>query len=116
MALENVWECWPEAQRSLAADGGMLVTLGGKPVARLLPVEVEDEVPKKRFDPEENRKWREEMWGDEIFDTLTPLMESREERVQISDEAWAAWNERLDREEQEAAELEGKSRESNSKL
>ena len=109
MELDVVWQCWPETERLLAAEGAIVITRDGKPVARLLPLEVEEEVveqPRKRFDPEEHRRWLEEMWGDETFDTLTTLLESREERVLISEEAWAAFNERLDREEQVAAELE----------
>lgn len=100
MTVRDVRQKWPEAERSLAEEGEIVITRDGKPVARLLPVVEEVVTPGKRFDPEENRKWREEMWGDEIFDTLTPLMESREERVLISDEAWAARNERLDGEEE----------------
>lgn len=88
MTVRDVRQKWPEAERSLADEGEIVITRDGKPVARLLPV---DEVaPRKRFDPVEHRKWLKETWGDQTFDTLTPLMEDREDRVLISEAALAA--------------------------
>jgi len=86
ITVRDVRQRWPEAERSLAIEGEITITRDGKPVARLLPVE-EELKPRKKFDPEEHRRWREEVWGDMTFDTLTPLMESREERVLISESA-----------------------------
>lgn len=88
MTVRDVRQKWPEAERSLVIEGEIVITRDGKPVARLLPVEAEP--PRKRFDAEEHRRWMKEMWGDETFDTLTPLMESREERNLISESARAA--------------------------
>lgn len=89
MTVRDVRQKWPEAERSLAEEGEIVITRDGKPVARLLPME-EEVKPRKKFDPEENRRWRQEMWGDQIFDTLTPLMEGREDRNLISESALAA--------------------------
>lgn len=88
MTVRDVRQKWPEAERSLAAEGEIVITRDGKPVARLLPVE--EQAPRRRFDPEAMRRWREEMWGDQVFDTLTPLMEDREDRQLIPDESLAA--------------------------
>lgn len=87
MTVRDVRQKWPEAERSLVVEGEIVITRDGKPVARLLPVEVEP--PRKRFDAEEHRRWMKDIWGDETFDTLTPLMESREERNLISESAQA---------------------------
>jgi antitoxin (DNA-binding transcriptional repressor) of toxin-antitoxin stability system len=89
MTVRDVRQRWPEAERSLAEEGEITITRDGKPVARLLPVEVEVK-PRKKFDPEEHMRWLKEEWGEETFDTLTPLMESRDERVLISEAALAA--------------------------
>jgi antitoxin (DNA-binding transcriptional repressor) of toxin-antitoxin stability system len=89
ISVRGVRQRWPEAERSLAEECEIVITRDGKPVARLLPVE-EESKPRKRFNAEEHRRWREEVWGDQNFDTLTPLMESREERVLISESALAA--------------------------
>ena len=88
MTVRDVRQKWPEAERSLVLEGEIVITRDGKAVARLLPVE--EESPRKRFDAEEHRRWMKEMWGDETFDTLTPLMEGREERNLISESARAA--------------------------
>lgn len=91
MTVRDVRQRWPEAERRLAAEGEIVITRDGKPVARLLPVEEAAGPERKRFDPEEHRRWLKEMWGDETFDSLTPLMEDREDRKLISDSALAAF-------------------------
>lgn len=90
MTVRDVRQRWPEAERSLETEGEIIITRDGKPIARLLPVEAVAPPPGKRFDPEEMKRWREEVWGDQIIDTLTPLLESREERVLVSESALAA--------------------------
>jgi len=90
MTVRDIRQRWPEAERSLATEGEIVITRDGKPVARLLPMEEVAGPERKRFDPEEHRRWMKEMWGDEIFDTLTPLMEDREDRKLISESALAA--------------------------
>lgn len=90
MTVRDVRQKWPEAERSLAEEGEIVITRDGRPVARLLPMEEAAEPRRKRFDPEEQKRWREEVWGSESIDTLTPLMESREERVLISEDALTA--------------------------
>jgi antitoxin (DNA-binding transcriptional repressor) of toxin-antitoxin stability system len=80
MTIRDVRQRWPEAERALEVEREILITRDGKPVARLLPVE---EVPseRKRFDPEESRKRREQIWESaEPFDSTPFLMDAREER------------------------------------
>jgi len=85
MTVRDVRQKWPEAERSLADEGEIVITRDGKPVARLLPVEVEP--PRKRFDAGDHLRWMAEMWGEGTIDTHTPLMEAREERDLISESA-----------------------------
>lgn len=93
MTEGDVREHWGETLASLAMEKEVLITSGNRVVARLISEEAEEaEVPKKRFDPEEHRKWVEEVWGDaEPFDSTPALMESREERELISPATLKAW-------------------------
>lgn len=97
MTVRDVRQRWPEAERSLGIEGEIVITRDGKPVARLLPVEVVAEQPRKKFDPEENRRWRNEFWGEGVMiDSLSGLLADREDRMLISESALAAWNEQFD--------------------
>lgn len=80
ITVRDVRQRWPEAERSLAEEGEIVITRDGKPVARLLPVEpLEDNRP--RFDPVANRKRREKLWGKGVvIDSLSGLLEDREDR------------------------------------
>jgi antitoxin (DNA-binding transcriptional repressor) of toxin-antitoxin stability system len=82
MTEGDVREHWGETLASLATEKEVLITSGDRVVARLVAEEAE--TPRKRFDPEEHRKWMEEVWGDETFDSLPGLLADREDRVLIS--------------------------------
>lgn len=80
MTVRDVRQKWPEAERSLAEEGEIIITRDGKPVARLLPIETAPE-NRPRFDPEENRKRRERLCGKGVvIDSLGGLLEDREDR------------------------------------
>lgn len=80
MTVRDVRQKWPEAERMLGKEGEIVITRDGKPVARLLPMAVEADV-RSRFDPEENRKRREKLWGKGVeIDSLSGLLEDREDR------------------------------------
>ncbi|MEO5916807.1 MAG: type II toxin-antitoxin system Phd/YefM family antitoxin [Luteolibacter sp.] len=80
ITIRDLRQHWPDAEKALATEPEILITRDGKPVARLLPI-VEEETPRKRFDPEEHRRWMNEVWGEGVhFDSLTPLLEDREDR------------------------------------
>ncbi len=90
ITVRDVRQRWPEAERSLAEEGEIVITRDGKPVARLLPVE-EVAKPRKKFDPEEHRRWMNDFWGEGvIMDSLSGLLADREERVLISESTLAA--------------------------
>lgn len=50
-------------ERGLQTSGGMLITRGSKPVARLLPLEDTADVKRKQFDPDSHQKWLQQTWG-----------------------------------------------------
>lgn len=87
MTVRDVRQKWPEAERSLESEGEIIITRDGKPVARLLPMEQVDE-KREQFDPAEQKRWREEFWGEGvIMDSLSGLLEDREDRDLISPSA-----------------------------
>ena len=84
LTVRDVRQRWPEAEQALETEGEIIITRDGKPVARLLPVEPENGPTRKHFDPQENRRWREEMWGKGVvIDSLSGLLEDREDRKLI---------------------------------
>lgn len=83
MTIREVRQHWPEAERALAFEREIIITRDGKPVARLLALETPAPV-RKRFDPEQQARWREETFGQGVvIDSLTGLLEDREERILI---------------------------------
>ena len=80
ITVRDVQQRWPEAEQALETEEEIIITRDGKPVARLLPVEPEP-VQGKRFDPEENRRRREKLWGKGVvLNSLSGLLEDREDR------------------------------------
>jgi len=82
MSVLEIDQHWREAEKALKSAGEIMVTRDGETIGRLVAVEeTGEETPRKRFDPEENRKRRESlMEGLEPFSSTPFLMESREER------------------------------------
>jgi len=82
MSVLEIDQHWREAEKALKSAGEILVTRDGETIGRLVAVEeTGEETPRKRFDPEENRKRRESlMEGLEPFSSTPFLMESREEQ------------------------------------
>jgi antitoxin (DNA-binding transcriptional repressor) of toxin-antitoxin stability system len=80
MTIRQIRQEWPEAERQLAMEDEILITRDGTPVARLLPPLKVTEV-KKRFDPEENRRRVEEIFGKDVtVNWVQEFCESREDR------------------------------------
>ena len=83
MTVRDVRQRWPEAEQALAPESEIIITRDGKPVAQLLPMEAQQPV-RMRFDPAEHRRRREAIFGKGVeFDSLTGLLEDREERKLI---------------------------------
>jgi antitoxin (DNA-binding transcriptional repressor) of toxin-antitoxin stability system len=80
ITIRDLRQRWPDAEKALATELEILITRDGKPVARLLPI-IEEETPRKRFDPEAQRRHREAIFGKGVMiDTLTGLLEDRVDR------------------------------------
>ena len=62
MTVSDLGEHWPEAERALATEKEIIITQDGQPVARLTPIEAATP-EKKRFDPAEQKRFREEIFG-----------------------------------------------------
>lgn len=91
MSVLEIDQHWPAAREALKADAGIVVTKDGEAIGRLVPLEMEEDT-RPRFDPEKNRKRREKLWGKEdVTDTLSGLLDDREDRVLISESELAAW-------------------------
>jgi len=82
MSVLEIDQHWPEAEKALKRVGEILVTRDGETIGRLVAVEeTEKETLRKRFDPEEHRRWQEEIFGkDTVLDSLPGLLADREER------------------------------------
>ncbi len=62
MSVRDIRQRWPVAERALRTEGEVIVTRDAQPVARLLPVAGRPPAARKRFDPEELRRWQERFW------------------------------------------------------
>jgi antitoxin (DNA-binding transcriptional repressor) of toxin-antitoxin stability system len=83
MTIRDVRQHWPVAEQALETEREIIITRDGKPVARLLPVHAE-EAPATQFDPGELNRWREETFGKgTTIDSMTRLLQDREERKLI---------------------------------
>lgn len=63
VSIRELRQKWPAVERGLRVSGGMLVTRGSQPVARLLPLEETGETTRPRFDPEAHAIWMKQTWG-----------------------------------------------------
>lgn len=66
VSIRDLRQKWPAVERGLKVSGGILITRGSKPVARLLPLEDAGESKPNRFDPEAHRQWMQRTWGDSV--------------------------------------------------
>ena len=62
MTVRDIRQRWPEAERALAVEKEIIITRDGQPVAKLTRI-VPEKKPRKRFDAEENRRWKEKVFG-----------------------------------------------------
>ena len=62
MTVRDVRQRWPEAERALRDDEGVIVTRDGKPVARILPYEPRARPRRASVDWDALEKWRERFW------------------------------------------------------
>jgi antitoxin (DNA-binding transcriptional repressor) of toxin-antitoxin stability system len=62
ISVRDLRQRWPRAEAMLRAEGEIIVTRDGKPVARLTPVRAPKK-RRKRFDPTAHRAWQKKVFG-----------------------------------------------------
>jgi len=62
MSVRDIRLKWPEAERTLATVGEIVVTRDSKPVARILPYAPGPPRSRRRFDPAEHARWLRDFW------------------------------------------------------
>jgi antitoxin (DNA-binding transcriptional repressor) of toxin-antitoxin stability system len=62
MSVRDIRLKWPEAERTLARAGEIIVTRDSKPVARILPYRPPRRHGQKRFDPAAHERWLRGFW------------------------------------------------------
>lgn len=62
ITIRDLRQRWPEAEAALQVEEEILITRDSKPVAKL--VRVAEKISKrKRWNPEEHKKWIKKVWG-----------------------------------------------------
>jgi antitoxin (DNA-binding transcriptional repressor) of toxin-antitoxin stability system len=62
MTVRDIRQRWPEAERALAVEKEIIITRDGQPVAKLTRI-VPEKKKRKRFDPAEQKRFRESVFG-----------------------------------------------------
>jgi antitoxin (DNA-binding transcriptional repressor) of toxin-antitoxin stability system len=62
MTVRDIRLKWPEAERTLAIVGEIVVTRDSKPIARILAVETPRRGSRARFDPAKHSRWLRNFW------------------------------------------------------
>lgn len=62
MSVRDIRLRWPEAERTLATVGEIVVTRDSKPVARILPYRPPARRRRARFDPVAHTRWLRRFW------------------------------------------------------
>ena len=78
ITIRDLRQRWPEAEKSLQVENEILVTRDGEPVAKL--VRVGREKPRrKRWDPEEHRRWLKRVWGNKQVQLVDKYLQANRE-------------------------------------
>jgi antitoxin (DNA-binding transcriptional repressor) of toxin-antitoxin stability system len=66
ITIRDLRHRWPEAEAALQVEEEILITRDSKPVAKL--VRISEPVRKrKRWDPEEHKRWLKKVWGGKMM-------------------------------------------------
>jgi antitoxin (DNA-binding transcriptional repressor) of toxin-antitoxin stability system len=66
ITIRDLRQRWPEAEAALQIEEEILITRDSKPVAKLVRV-AERTAKRKRWNPEEHRKWIKKVYGNKVF-------------------------------------------------
>jgi antitoxin (DNA-binding transcriptional repressor) of toxin-antitoxin stability system len=62
ITIRELRQHWPETEKTLQAEHELIITRDGQPVAKLVRV-TEPKVSRKRWNPDEHKKWLKKVWG-----------------------------------------------------
>jgi len=66
ITIRDLRQRWPEAEAALQMEDEILITRDSKPVAKLVRI-VERTPKRKRWSPEEHKKWIRKVYGNKVF-------------------------------------------------
>jgi antitoxin (DNA-binding transcriptional repressor) of toxin-antitoxin stability system len=80
ITIRDLRQRWPEAEAALKIEDEILITRDSKPVAKLVRV-AEPEIKRKRWSPEEHKKWLKKVWGNKQVRLVDKYLQAdREDR------------------------------------
>ena len=69
ITIRDLRQRWPETEKTLQFENEILITRDGSPVAKLVRLTA-PALRRKRWTPEEHRKWVKKVWGNKVFPSL----------------------------------------------
>jgi antitoxin (DNA-binding transcriptional repressor) of toxin-antitoxin stability system len=80
ITIRDLRQRWPEAEAALKVEDEILITRDSKPVAKLVRL-VPPETKRKRWNPEEHKKWIKKVWGNKQVRLVDKYLQAdREDR------------------------------------
>jgi antitoxin (DNA-binding transcriptional repressor) of toxin-antitoxin stability system len=80
ITIRDLRQRWPEAEAALQVEEEILITRDSKPVAKLVRV-AEKTSKRKRWNPEEHKKWIKKVWGNKQVRLVDKYLQAdREDR------------------------------------
>lgn len=80
ITIRDLRQRWPEAEKSLQMENEIIITRDGQPVAKLVRV-VSEKPKRKRWNPEEHKKWLKKVWGKQQVSLVDKYLQAdREDR------------------------------------
>jgi antitoxin (DNA-binding transcriptional repressor) of toxin-antitoxin stability system len=66
ITIRDLRQRWPEAEAALNTEEEIVITRDSKPVAKLIRF-VQPESKRKRWNPEDHKKWIKKVYGNKVF-------------------------------------------------
>jgi antitoxin (DNA-binding transcriptional repressor) of toxin-antitoxin stability system len=66
ITIRDLRQRWPETEAALKVEDEIVITRDSKPVAKLVRF-VPPKAKRKRWNPEEHRKWIKKVFGNKVF-------------------------------------------------
>jgi len=80
ITIRDLRQRWPETERTLQVENELIITRDGRPVAKLVRV-AEPKTSRKRWHPEEHKKWLKKVWGKKQVSLVDKYLQAdREDR------------------------------------